>query len=74
MPNISRSKGNQTMKFNLLIEYNKRSTFFFKSHAEKEAERIALDLFLFFKKTSYEVRTNDLQLSISLDGPELGIQ
>ena len=26
-PNISRSKGNQTMKFGQLIEYNMRSTF-----------------------------------------------
>ena len=28
LPNISRSKGNQTMKFGHVIEYEKRNTFF----------------------------------------------
>ena len=28
LPNISQSKGNQTMKFNQLIEYKKRNIFF----------------------------------------------
>ena len=28
LPNISQSKGNQTMKFGQLIEYNKRNIFF----------------------------------------------
>ena len=27
LPNISQSKGNQTMKFGQLLEYNKRKTF-----------------------------------------------
>ena len=27
LPNISQSKGNQTMKFGQLIEYNKRNNF-----------------------------------------------
>ena len=30
LPNISQSKGNQTMKFGQLIEYNKRNIFFQK--------------------------------------------
>ena len=30
LPNISQSKGNQTMKFGHLIEYNKRNIFFSK--------------------------------------------
>ena len=30
LPNISQSKGNQTMKFGHLIEYNKRNIFFFQ--------------------------------------------
>ena len=30
LPNISQSKGNQTMKFGQLIEYNKRNVFFQK--------------------------------------------
>ena len=48
LPNISQSKGNQTMKFSQLIEYNK--IFFFKHYAENEARRLVSDLFLFFKK------------------------
>ena len=32
-PNISQSKGNQTMKFGQLIEYNKKKIFF-KNYAE----------------------------------------
>ena len=46
LPNISQSKGNKTMKFGQLIEYNK--TFFFKNHAKNEAKRLIPDLFLFF--------------------------
>ena len=47
LPNISQSKGNKTMKFGQLIEYNKRNVFF-KDYAENEAERLAPDLFLIF--------------------------
>ena len=32
--NISRSKGNQTMKFSLLIDYNMRNIFLEKSYAK----------------------------------------
>ena len=35
LPNISRSKGNQTMKFGQIIEYGKE-TFFFKNLAENK--------------------------------------
>ena len=34
MPNISRSKGNETMKFGKLIEYNMRNIFREKSYAK----------------------------------------
>ena len=50
-PNISRCKGNQTMKFGHLIEYNKM--LFFKIHEENKAGRLVSDLFLFFKKALY---------------------
>ena len=40
--NISRSKGNQTMKVGQLIEYN--IIFFFRNHAENMAERLVPDL------------------------------
>ena len=34
LPNISRSKGNQTMKFGQLIEYNMRNIFLEKSYTK----------------------------------------
>ena len=49
LPNISQSKGNQTMKFGQLIEY-KREIIFFKNYAEIEVGRLVPDLFLFFEK------------------------
>ena len=50
--------------------------FFFKHHAENEAERLVPDLFLFFKKALYVVITSVLQLSfnIYLDSPQLDIE
>ena len=61
LPNISRSKGNQTMRFGQLIEYNKRNLFFL-NHVENEAERLVPDLFLFFKRAFCEVKASGLQL------------
>ena len=46
MVNISQSKGNQSMKFGQLIEYNKRNIFF-KNYAENEARCLVSDLFIF---------------------------
>ena len=46
LPNISRSKDNQAMEFDRLIEYNKKNIFF-KNHAENEAGRLVPDLLLF---------------------------
>ena len=34
LPNISRSKGNQTMKYDQLIEYNMRNIILEKSHTK----------------------------------------
>ena len=48
LPNISQSKGNHTMNFGQLTEYNK--IFFFKNHAENKAKRLVPDLFLSFEK------------------------
>ena len=45
LPNISQSKGNQTMKFGQFIEY-KKINIFFKNYAENEAGRLIQDLFL----------------------------
>ena len=55
LPNISKSKGNQTMKFGLLKEYNMRYTFVEKSYTKFDEETIPRP----FSKKS--------KLSISLD-------
>ena len=47
LPSISRGLSNQTMKFGRLIEYDLRNIFL-KNHAENEAGRLDLDLFVFF--------------------------
>ena len=49
LPNISQSKGNLTMKFGQLIEYNKRNIFLQKL-CRNGARRLVLDFFSFFKK------------------------
>ena len=41
-----------------------REIVFFKNHAEKEARRLVLGLFLFFEKPLYGVKVTDLQLSL----------
>ena len=46
LPNISRSKDNQALRFGQLVEYN----MFFKNHAEKGAATLISDLFCFSKK------------------------
>ena len=45
MPNISRSKGNQAMKFGQLIECNTKNIFL-KIHAQNVMERLVPDPFL----------------------------
>ena len=52
MLNISRIKGNQTMKFGQLIEHSKRNIFL-ENHAENEAGKLVPDPFLFFKEVLY---------------------
>ena len=55
MPNISRSKGNQTMKFGQLIDYNMRNIFLEKSYTK------------YGGKTSPRSFSEKLKLCISLD-------
>ena len=50
---ISRSKGNQIMKFGQVTAYITRVIFFFKNHAESEAGRLVPDHFLLFEKALY---------------------
>ena len=40
LPNISKSKGNQTMKFGQLMEYNMRNIFLEKSYTKYDVETI----------------------------------
>ena len=75
MPNISRKKENQTLKFGQKI--------FFKNHTETEVGRLVPDLllafkkalyelFLVFKKALYEVKANVCGLvSITFNSPQL---
>ena len=55
LPNISRSKGNQTMKFDPFIEYNMTNMFLEKSYAKYDEE------------TSPRLFLETLKLSISLE-------
>ena len=64
-PNILRSKDNHTMKFGQLIVH-KTMHIFIKNHEENEAGRLVLDLFLFFKKVSDEVKESGLWLSFNI--------
>ena len=47
LPNISQSKGNQTIKFVQLIEYNKRNIFFQKLLGKWDRETSSRPLFIF---------------------------
>ena len=45
LPNTSKSKGNQTMKFGQLIDYNMRNIFL-KNHTQNVVEKLVPDPFL----------------------------
>ena len=51
LPNISRSKGNKTMIFNQLTEYNMRNVFLEKSNTKYDGETIPRP---FFKNQNWE--------------------
>ena len=53
------------MKFGQLVEYT-RGIFFFGNHAENEAGKKVPNIFLFFKKALYEVKTSGRQLSLNI--------
>ena len=55
LPNISRSKGNQTMKFGQLIEYNMKNSFLQKSFTKCSRETVP------------RPSSKKLKLSLSLD-------
>ena len=49
LPNISQSKGSQKVKFDQLIEYNKRNIFLRKSCGKWGGETSSRPLFIFWK-------------------------
>ena len=55
LPNISRSKANQTMKFGQLIEYNLRNIFLEKSYIKCGRETIPEP---FSKKSKWSISLN----------------
>ena len=66
LPNISRIKGNQTMKFGQLTEYNMKNIFFEKSHTKYGGETIPRP---FPKKSKLSISgstVNSLKVSYSL--------
>ena len=63
--NISRSKGNQTMKLRQLIEYNKRKTFLQTLCRKWDRETSSKPVFI-FQKAWYEIKASGLELSFNL--------
>ena len=62
-PNISRSKGNQTMKLGQLIEYNVGNIV---GKIMQKIRRLVPDVFLFFQKALYEVKASDHHLGFNI--------
>ena len=72
--NISRSKGNQTMKFGQIIEYNMKNIFVEKSYtkytgetsprffSEKSKSSMSLDQYLQFYAVCFCCMTNEMKL------------
>ena len=61
LPNISRSKGNQAIKFSHLIAYKMRNNFLQKSYRKCDRYNSS-DLSFFFKKDSCEVKASSQDL------------
>ena len=53
IPNISKSKENQAMKFGQLIEYNMRNIFSLKNHTQNVVEKLVSDPFLKNQNSAY---------------------
>ena len=65
LPNISRIKGNQAMKFGQLIRYSTRNIFL-RNHAEKELGRQVQGISWFFKKVLFKVEASGQHLSFKI--------
>ena len=65
LPNISRGKGNQTLKFGQLTEYNMR-IFFLKIYTRNEERRLCPDLFLFVIKALNELKASGQHVTFNI--------
>ena len=63
LPNISRNKDNQAMKFGQII---KRQKYLSSKIRQNEAGRLVPDLFLLFKKALYEEKASRQHLSFDI--------
>ena len=63
--NISRSKGNKTLKLGQEENITRKKNSF-KNHAKNEGGKLVSDLVLFFKNVLYEVKASSLQLSFNI--------
>ena len=73
LPNISRSKGNQTLKFGQVIEYNRN--IFLPKLRRKWGRKTSSRPLLFFKKALYQVKQVVCSLvSITFNSPQLAKQ
>ena len=61
LPSISRSKGNQAIKFDRSIKYNV-TNIFLKTHAENEVRTLVPNLLLFIEKALYKVKASGQHL------------
>ena len=64
--NIFQIKGNQTMNFGQLIEYNERKIFLQKSCKKGGRETSSRLLFVFSEKRYYKAKVDGLQLGFTI--------
>ena len=65
LPKVSKSKGNQAMKFGHVIKYDVRNIFLQKLCRKGDREPSSRPLF-FKKKASYKGKANDWDLSFAI--------
>ena len=53
------------MRFGQVIDIT-IELFYFKNHAENEARKLVPDLFLFFPKSLYEIKSSGVELSFNI--------
>ena len=63
--NISRHKGNQTIKSGQSVEHPKRKIFI-KKICRNEAGKLVRDYFFVFQKAVYQVKESTLQLGFTI--------